>query len=69
VRHYDGKVIQSNDPMGRMRYWFTVFPIEETEEGTDRWAVDHGFVSMTPLRLDLTDHEALRGELARSGQG
>jgi hypothetical protein len=27
--------------------------------------VDHGFVSMTPLRLDLTDHEALREELAR----
>jgi 5'-nucleotidase len=65
VRRYDGKVLPSKDPMGRTHYWFTVFPIEETEEGTDRWAVDHGFVSMTPLRLDLTDHEALREELAR----
>jgi 5'-nucleotidase len=68
VRHYDGKVVPAKDPMGRTRYWFTVFPIEETEEGTDRWAVDHGFVSMTPLRLDLTDTEALRAALQRSGQ-
>lgn len=66
VRHYDGKVVPSKDPMGRKHYWFTVFPIEETEEGTDRWAVDHGFVSMTPLRLDLTDHETLQAQLART---
>lgn len=45
--------------MGRQLYWFTVIPMEETEEGTDRWAVEHGFVSMTPLRLDLTDVSAL----------
>jgi 5'-nucleotidase len=66
VRHYDGKVIPSKDPMGRTRYWFTVFPVEETEEGTDRWATDHHLVSMTPLRLDITDHEALRAHLARA---
>ena len=66
VRHYDGKVIPSKDPMGRNHYWFTVFPLEETEEGTDRWATDHHFVSMTPLRLDITDHEALQAHLARA---
>jgi 5'-nucleotidase len=59
VRHYDGKVVPGTDPMGRQHYWLTVTPIEETEEGTDRWCIEHGFVSMTPLRLDLTDHEAL----------
>jgi 5'-nucleotidase len=59
VRHYDGRVVPGKDPMGRTHYWFSVFPVEETEEGTDRWAVDHGHVSMTPLRLDLTDHEVL----------
>lgn len=59
VRHYDGKVVTGKDPMGREHYWFTVVPIEETEQGTDRWAVDHGYVSMTPLRLDLTDVSAL----------
>jgi 5'/3'-nucleotidase len=59
VRHYDGKVVPAEDPMGRRHYWFTVIPIEGTEEGSDRWALENGYVSMTPLRLDLTDHEKL----------
>lgn len=59
VRHYDGKVVPVKDPMGRQLYWFTVVPVEETEVGTDRWAVERGMISVTPLRLDLTDHEAL----------
>jgi 5'-nucleotidase len=68
VRHYDGKIVPSKDPMGRPHYWFTVFPLEETEEGTDRWAVDRGYVSLTPLCLDLTDHEALAAELAKQAR-
>ena len=59
LRHYDGRVVPAKDPMGRTHYWFTVVPVEATEEGTDRWAVEQGFVSMTPLRLDLTDHDEL----------
>jgi 5'-nucleotidase len=65
VRHYDGKVVPGTDPMGREHYWFTVEPIETTEEGTDRWAVERGFVSLTPLRLDLTNHQEL-GEVQES---
>jgi 5'-nucleotidase len=67
VRHYDGKVVPIKDPMGRQLYWFTVVPMEETEEGTDRWAIEHGLSSVTPLRLDLTDGPAL--ERAQSGKG
>jgi 5'/3'-nucleotidase len=59
VRHYDGKVVPGENPLGRKLFWFTVVPIEETEEGTDRWAVEHGYVSMTPLRLDLTNEKEL----------
>lgn len=59
VRHYDGKVIPGKDPMGREHYWFTVVPVEVTEEDTDRWAVEQGYVSITPLRLDLTNQEEL----------
>lgn len=61
VRQYDGAVVPGEDPMGRQHFWLTVRPIEETEEGTDLWAVREGYVSLTPLRLDLTDH----AELAR----
>lgn len=59
VRQYDGKVIPGKDPYGQEHYWFTVVPVEETEEGTDRRAVEDGYVSVTPLRLDLTSHEEL----------
>ncbi len=59
VRHYDGKVVPGTDPMGRKHFWFTVVPIESVDEGTDRWAIEQGYVSMTPLRLDLTDEKAL----------
>ncbi|HEX6321246.1 MAG TPA: 5'/3'-nucleotidase SurE [Burkholderiales bacterium] len=59
VRHYDGRTVPAKDPMGRTHYWFTVVPVESTEEGTDRWAIEQGYVSLTPLTLDLTEHEAL----------
>ena len=59
VDQYDGKVVPSEDPMGRTNYWFTVVPLERYGENTDLWAVEHGYVSMTPLRLDLTDYEEL----------
>jgi broad specificity polyphosphatase/5'/3'-nucleotidase SurE len=29
------------------------------EKGTDRWAVEHGEVFLTPLRLDMTDESAI----------
>jgi 5'-nucleotidase len=66
-RHYDGKVVPQKDPMGRNHFWFTVVPIEQVEEGTDRWAVEHGFVSISPLRLDLTDDAALGAARNRLG--
>ena len=59
VRHYDGKVVPAKDPMGRTHYWYTIVPVDSTEEGTDRWAIEQGYVSIMPLRLDLTDHEQL----------
>lgn len=60
VRLYDGIIVPGVDPMGRKYYWFTVTPLEPAEEGTDRWAVENGFVSITPLRLDLTDEQQLK---------
>lgn len=59
VRLYDGTIIPGTDPLGRKHYWFTVSPLEPADEGTDRWAVEHDMVSITPLRLDLTDEATL----------
>lgn len=65
VRQYDGKVVPATDPMGRKHYWFTVVPLEPAEEGTDRWAVEQGYVSVTPLRLDLTNEAELTKALEK----
>jgi 5'-nucleotidase len=59
VRHYDGRIVPSKDPMGHRHFWFTVAPIEQVEPGTDLWAMQRGYISMTPLSLDLTDQQAL----------
>jgi 5'-nucleotidase len=66
VRHYDGKVVPDEDPLGRKLFWISIRAVEDVEEGSDLWAVRQGLVSMTPLRLDLTDARAL--EAARQKQ-
>lgn len=60
VRAYSGEVVPGTDPMGRPHYWFSARPLTDPEEDTDRWAVEHGWISLTPLRLDLTDTEWLQ---------
>lgn len=64
VRHYDNRVFPTKDPLGREHFWIAPIALERAEEGTDRRAVEDGFVSITPLRLDLTDHGALARVLA-----
>jgi 5'-nucleotidase len=59
VRQYDGKIVRHLDPMEREHYWFTVIPIQQSDKGTDRWAIENGWTSITPLRLDLTDYSEL----------
>ena len=66
VRFYDGKIVPGMDPMGRKHYWFTVIPLEPAEEGTDRWAIENEYVSVTPLRLDLTDESQLKEMIDQS---
>jgi 5'-nucleotidase len=60
VRQYDGQIVPTKHPLGRELFWFTVTPVEGAEESTDRWAAEQGWVSLTPLRLDLTDEAQLR---------
>lgn len=60
VRSYNGKVVEGHDPMGRQHFWFAAEPLTNPDPGSDRWSVENGLVSLTPLRLDLTDRDALR---------
>jgi 5'-nucleotidase len=60
VRHYNGKVVEGQDPNGRKHFWFSATPLTNPDEGSDRWAMDHDLVSLTPLRLSITDETWLQ---------
>lgn len=64
MQHYDGRIVPAQDPAGRDHYWFTVVPIESADQGSDRWAVEQQWISLTPLRLDPTDRPMLDRMLA-----
>jgi 5'-nucleotidase len=59
-RIYAEGVIERLDPRGRKYYWIGGEPpIWDRDEGTDFDAVSNGYVSITPLHLDLTHHESI----------
>ena len=59
-RIYSEGVIERLDPRGRKYYWIGGEPpVWDPGEGTDFDAVQQGFVSITPLHLDLTHHESI----------
>ena len=59
-RHRSEPVIRASDPRGRPVYWIGPSgPGQEAGPGTDFHAVAEGFVSVTPLQIDLTRHAAL----------
>jgi len=59
-RVYSDKIVEHVDPRGRTHYWLgTGEPTWEALDGTDMGAVHDGFVAVTPLHLDLTNHRAL----------
>ena len=59
-RIYSEGVIERKDPRGRSYFWIGgEAPTWDPGEGTDFDAVQGGYVSITPLHLDLTDHQSI----------
>ena len=59
-RHKAEPVVKMQDPRGRTIYWIgPAGPEEDAGPGTDFHAVREGWVSVTPLQVDLTRHAAL----------
>ncbi|MGH9458582.1 MAG: 5'/3'-nucleotidase SurE [Thermoanaerobaculia bacterium] len=68
-RTYGEGVVERLDPRGRKYYWIGGEPpVWTREEGTDIRAIDEGYVSITPLHLDLTHHASFEAlaELERT---
>lgn len=59
LRDYRDVLDQRTDPFGQPYYWIGgAEPSGDVEaEGTDIWAVHNGYVSITPVHLDMTRHE------------
>ena len=59
-----GSLVEGRDPRGRPYFWFGLEDMEHTlDHGTDLEAVADGYIAVTPLQVDLTNHAAL-GQLA-----
>jgi 5'-nucleotidase len=60
LRVYRDALDQRIDPRGRPYYWIGgEAPTGIAEEGTDVGALVEGYVSITPLQLDLTNYKAM----------
>jgi 5'-nucleotidase len=59
-RHKAEAVVKNRDPRGRAIYWVGPPGAEQDSgPGTDFYAVNRGYVSVTPLQIDLTRFESL----------
>ena len=60
LRVYRDALVAREDPRGRPYYWIGGdFPTGIAEDGTDFGALAAGYISLTPLQLDLTARTAL----------
>ncbi len=59
-REYRDELIRRKDPFGRDYFWIGGGPPGGTgEPGTDLHAIADGYVSVTPVQLDLTNHNLI----------
>jgi 5'-nucleotidase len=60
LRIYRDELVKRIDPRGKPYYWIGgPAPTGVEQEGTDIWAVANGYVSVTPIQLDLTCHDMI----------
>jgi 5'-nucleotidase len=59
-RHAAESVITQTNPRGETMYWIgAAGAVKDDADGTDFHATTLGHISMTPLKVDLTDHDHL----------
>lgn len=59
-RLWENAIQETDDPWGRKRYWIGGgTPVRDASEDTDVHAIHDGYVSITPIHLDLTNHSGL----------
>jgi len=59
---YSNYLVTGQDPHGRNYYWISGDPLRDVppeEDDTDIAAISAGYVSITPIHLDMTEHSLL----------
>jgi 5'-nucleotidase len=61
-RHKSEPVVKARDPKNQPIYWIgPAGPGQDAGPGTDFHAIGEGCVSVTPIKVDLTNHAAIAG--------
>jgi 5'-nucleotidase len=59
-RRYGDAIVEKVDPRGRKYYWIGGDDLGYVQsEGSDCTAVESGYISVTPLHLDLTNYDSI----------
>ncbi len=58
-RRYTDRVMIGKDPFGKVYYWIGGKPVDSESSETDNGVVHSGYISVTPMKVDLTDYDLL----------
>lgn len=68
-RHHVQSIVPASNPRGEAVYWIgPVGDVSDRDSGTDFAESEAGFITVTPLQIDLTDYDAM-AEVAAFWQG
>lgn len=58
---WDNEIVKCRHPHGYDYYWMTGSYTNDEPEATDtdNWALTHGYVAITPTRIDVTDYDTV----------
>jgi 5'-nucleotidase len=59
AKRYVPNIVRRLDPRGEPYYWIDSISISNYEPGSDLGAIKEGYISITPIKIDMTDYEHL----------
>ena len=59
THHYEDNILERTDPDGKAYYWVGGVATGDSQANSDYTALEQGFISVTPLRLDFTNRDYL----------
>lgn len=61
LRANEDHYVRATNPRGRTYFWSAWKPLDDDDEGTDVWAFARGYITVTPMLLEVTASRAMDG--------